>query len=463
MYFINKKLGNNMTLITRDKPFYKTMFIIALPAAFQSLISLAVSMVDNIMVSTLGEVALSAVSVSNQVTALFMALIFGLASGSSALISQYWGKHDMERIKEIFAIVFKICSVVSIVVSTLLFIYPEAALRFVTNQPEVIESAVIYMRIIALSYTLFGISTSFVMMLRFVEIVKITLYISIGSLVANLSLNYILIFGKLGFPAMGVKGAAIATLLTRVLEFIIVYIYTFKVQKKLVLSIKDLFRSSPLMIKDYIKHGIPIALGDSQWALVGVFKAAIIGRLGVAMIAATNVAQTIMQLGMLFTGALAGGACVVVGKTVGQKNYDKTREYSNTIQIMFAVIGIIASAAVFLSRGFAASLYSGLSPDVKELAMQLIAIGAITLIGTTYHASCFIGINRGAGDGRFVFIVDMICGWLIVLPIAYLGAFVFHWPKQYVFLALYIDQCFKWIIAFIRLRGNKWIRNVTRE
>lgn len=452
-----------MTFLTKDKSFYRTMFIIAVPAALQSLISLAVSMLDNIMVSSLGEVALSAVSVSNQVTALFMALIYGLSSGSAALISQYWGKNDMERIKQVFSIVFKFCLIVSIVVSVFLFMYPQIALRLITDEVVVIEEAIIYLRIISLSYVVFGISTTFVMMLRYIEVVRITLYISIGSLVANLSLNYILIFGKLGFPAMGIKGAAIATLLTRILELIIVYIYMFKVQKKLIISIKELFKRSPLMLKDYIKHGIPIALGDSQWALVGILKAAIIGRLGVGMIAATNVAQSVLQLGMLFTGALSNGACVVIGKTVGQKDYKKTREYSKTIQIMFVFIGILASATIFFTRGLTTGLYSGLSLDVKTLAMQFISIGAITLIGTTYHASCFIGINRGAGDGRFVFIVDMICGWFIVLPLAYLAAFVFHLPKQWVFLALYIDQCFKWIIAFIRLRGDKWIRNVTRD
>lgn len=452
-----------MTLLTRDKPFYRTMFIIAVPAALQSLISLLVSMVDNIMVSSLGDVTLSAVSVSNQVTALFMALIIGLASGSAALISQYWGKNDLDRIKQIFSLVFKICAIASTTISILLFIFPEAALRLVTNEPEVIETAVVYMRIIALSYTLFGLSTAFVMMLRFVEIVKITLYISIVSLIVNLSLNYILIFGKLGFPAMGVKGAAIATLITRLIELTIVFIYMFKVQKRLDIRFRDLLSDSSAMNSDYFKHGLPIALGDSQWALVGIFKAAIIGRLGVEMIAAANVAQTIMSLGMLFTGALASGACVVVGKTVGQSNYVKTREYSKTIQIMFAVIGVITCAVVFSTRGLTTSLYSGLSPDVKQLAMRLIAIGAFTMIGTTYHASCFVGINRGAGDSRFVFIVDMICGWGIVLPLAYLAAFVFKWPREIVFLSIYIDQCFKWFIAFMRLRGDKWIRNITRD
>jgi putative MATE family efflux protein len=449
-------------LITRDRDFYRTMMIVALPAALQSLLSLLVVMVDNIMVGSLSDLAFSAVSMSNSVTALFTALMFGLASGSSALISQYWGKKDMGSIKEIFAVVFKICSSSAIIISALVFFFPGRTLKIVTNDSVIIAEAIIYLRIVSLSYLLFGISSSMVMMLRFVETVKITLYISIGSLIANISLNYILIFGHLGFPAMGIKGAAIATLLTRIIELIIVYIYTFKVQKRIDLKISDLFRKTS-MIKDYVLHGLPIALGDTQWALIGLFKASIVGHLGALMITANSVAGNIMPLGMLFTGAMAGGACVVIGKSVGTGNYDKTREYSRTIQILFAGLGIFSSMVIFLTRHLTTALFTGLSAEAISLASTFIAIGALTMIGTTYHASCFIGINRGSGDGRFVVMIDMICGWLIVLPLSYLAAFVFKWPLPVVFLMLYIDQCFKWLIAFLRLRGNKWIRNVTRE
>jgi len=166
----------------------------------------------------------------------------------------------------------------------------------------------------------------------------------------------------------------------------------------------------------------------------------------------------------MFTFALAGGACVVVGKAVGKGDYDTARAYSKTIQIMFACIGVVMAALVFALREPFTRMYgSAADPAVFGMSVEMIAILAVTLIGTSYHASCFIGINRGAGDSRFVAMVDMICGWLVVLPATLLAAFVFRWPLPVVFLCTRIDQCFKWIIAFIRLRGNKWIRNITRE
>ena len=189
---------------------------------------------------------------------------------------------------------------------------------------------------------------------------------------------------------------------------------------------------------------------------------AIIGYLGQEMMSAINITDTMLNLGTMFTFALAGGACVLVGKAVGKGDYEQARRYSKTIQALFACVGVVMATVVFLLRRPFVSLY-GQQESVVALATKLIAIGAATLLGTTYHASCFVGINRGAGDSRFVMTVDLICGWLVVLPLTFLAAFVFKLPLPLVYLCTRIDQCFKWIIAFFRLRGNKWMKNVTRS
>jgi len=180
-----------------------------------------------------------------------------------------------------------------------------------------------------------------------------------------------------------------------------------------------------------------------------------------------------MQLAGIFTAGLGSAACVMIGKTVGAKEYDKTRQYSKTLQVLFMSFGVVMCAALFFAKTPLVSLYEiiskgkgGFAHETTELAKTFISIGAFTLLGTFYHATCFTGINRGAGDGKFVLKVDMICGWCIVLPLTFLNALVFNWSPAYhmpiVFLSTRIDQCFKWIIAFFRLRGDKWIKNVTR-
>jgi len=448
--------------VVKDKDFYKTLAKLALPVALQQLISLCVVMLDNVMVASLGDLALSSVSQANQVTVFFTFIVRGVSGGAALMISQYWGKKDVERIKQIFAVIFQVTGFIAVAVNIFVFFCPELVLRFFTNDADIIVSAQGYIKIVSFSYLLFALADTFAAMLRCVEIVKITFAVSVFSLFTNLFLNYSLIGGNFGFPALGIEGAAIATVISRGLELAIVMVFFFCIQKRIPAKSIDLFRVDKLMYKDYAKYGLPILIGDIQWGMVGVFKSVIIGRLGVSMISAANIADTIMQLGLIFSNGLASAACVVIGKTVGVKNYELTRKYSTTIQIIFVGVGVVMSSMVFLLRDPFVSLYD-VSSETSTLAAQLIAIGAITLLGTSYHVACFTGINRGAGDSKFVFKVDMICGWLVMLPLSFLTAFVFKAPLPVIFIATRIDQCFKWIVALIRLKGDRWITNIVRE
>lgn len=469
--------------MVKDRQFYRTILRIALPSAFQSLVSLSVTCLDDLMVSwidrpallglpadtsiaDLGNLALTGVGQANSLTSFFTAMVLGLTSGSGVLIAQYWGKKDMRRIRQVFPLVTLLTLCVALVFAVLARVCPAPLLRLVlsssASSKEAFQIATRYFSVVALSYIPYALTYSMVGMLRAVEVVKVTLYITVGAMLVNLFFNYCLIFGNFGFPALGVEGAAIATILARLTELAIVWIYAFRVQKTLPLRPQDLVRSPFALWADYHRHGLPVALGDSQWSLVGLFKSAIIGHLAVEVVAAYRAAEMLMSMGMIFTNALAAGACVVIGKTVGERDYARARQYSNTIQILFACFGVLMALIVFLLRSPFIDAY-GLSGTAPAYARQMIVLGAITLMGTTYHASCFVGINRGAGDGRFVMMVDLICGWLVVLPLSYLAAHVWNLAPALVFLFLRIDQCFKWIIAFFRLRGNRWIRNVTRD
>jgi len=452
----------------RDREFYKTIFRISLPAAFQALVSFLVVVADDIMVSMLpnATMAQAAVSQVNSITAFYTATLTGLVSGSSVLIAQYWGKKDMVRIRRIFSVVLWISALVALVFVAAAKLLPEQVVSIVIKRGEtdVVALALSYFGIVCFSYLPYAITTALIGMLRSIEVVRITLVTTVAALFVNIGLNYVLIFGKLGLPAMGVRGAAVATLATRVVEMLIVWVFTFNIQKKLKIKPRDLLKIDRTLAADYGRYGLPVGLTDMQWALIGMLKAAIIGQMGAAFMAANNIATSMANLGTMFTFALAGGACVVVGKAVGKGDYETAKAYSKTIQIMFFGIGLFMAGLVFLLKVPFTKMYgSSADPEVFNLATQMISLLAITLIGTSYHASCFVGINRGAGDSRFVMMVDMICGWLVVLPATLLAAFVFHAPLPIVFLCTRIDQCFKWLIAFIRLRGDKWIKNVTRD
>ncbi len=450
--------------MVRDKNFYKTILRLSLPAAFQSLLSLLVLMADNIMVSHYNSSALAAVSQANSVGTFISAALTGLGSGGVVLIAQYWGKRDRESVKRVFAVVVTVCASVGLISLTILQCFPRAVLALVLdrNETALTDIALAYLRIVSVSYLPYAVTCALIASLRGVEIVRVTLYATVLSLLSNVALNYLLIFGHLGLPEMGVRGAALATVIARLIELGVVWFYCFRKQQAVDLKPRDLLVFRKWAFRDYLKFGAPVGLTDAQWALVGMLKMSIIGHLGETMMSAVNISDTMMNLGTMFTFALAGGACVVVGKAVGEGDMKKVREYSKTIQIMFALCGVVMAGVVILLRRPFIALYAP-TEAVASLAVTTILLGGVTLLGTTYHASCFVGINRGAGDNKFVMTVDMICGWLVVLPLTYLAAFVFGAPLPVVYLCTRVDQCYKWIIALIRLRGNKWIKRVTRE
>ena len=356
----------------RDREFYKTILRISLPAAFQSLVSFLVVVADDVMVSKLPNAvaAQAAVSQVNSITAFYTATLTGLVSGSSVLISQYWGKKDMARIRRIFSVVLWFCALVSLIFVALARLIPEPIIHLVigAGEADVVALALEYFSIACWTYIPFAITTSLIGMLRSIEVVRITLVTTVMTLFINVGLNYVLIFGHLGFPALGVRGAAIATLVARIAEVCVVWLYTFRIQKKLEIRPRDLLCIDRMLGRDYARYGLPVGLTDMQWSLIGMLKAAIIGQMGASFMAATSIANNMATLGTLFTSALAGGACVVVGKAVGRGDYDTAREYSKTIQLLFFLIGLVMAALVFLLRVPFTRLYgSSADPEDRHL------------------------------------------------------------------------------------------------
>ena len=451
-----------MFQLVKEKSFYSTLVKIAVPVTLQSMISFAVNMLDTVMVGSLGDVILSATSLGNQVSIYMMNIINGLAMGASMLISQYWGKNDIPRIKTIFGIGMKSSLIISILVTLLIQLIPTTMMGIFTNDSAIIAEGVKYLSIISWSFVIMCISQTLISMLRCVEVVRIGLVVSIVAFFTNVGLNYVLIFGKLGLPAMGISGAAMATLISRIVECVIVLVYIIFIDKKLKLKFKDLWHNDWQLWKDYFKHGLPIASGNILWGLVGVFKAAIIGRLTAAAISANSITEVVLSLVTTISSGLSSASLVIIGKTVGAKEYDKTRHYAKTLQLIFFCFGFIAAIGVLLVRGPIIALYD-VTPEAKQLAMEFLVYGAITIWATCYAATCFVGINRGSGDANFVVAVDMICGWLIVLPLMFL-ALKLGLPAPIVFLFSRIDQILKVFIAFVRLNlTDRWIVNVTRD
>lgn len=450
--------------MVRDKQFYRSLFLIAVPVAFQSLLSVSVNLLDNLMVSSLSDTALSSVAMANQITVFLSFFMRGVGGASVLMISQYWGKRDMVSIRKLYAVVLRFSFLLVAAVSLLLALFPRRVMSVFVTTPELISTSASYLRIICVSYVFGVMSDAVASMLRAVESVRITLYLTVVSLISNLVFNYLLIFGKFGFPCLGVKGAAIATVIARITEFAFASVYLFAVDKKVRFRLRNLFGRTDGFFRDFVKFGLPAIIGDLQWGLVGTVKAIPVGRLGEVMISANSITETVMSMFFAFTTGMAGAACVVIGKSIGEGDYGKTKEYSKTIQILFALIGVVLASVMFFTRRIPVSFFSDISEEAREYAVKFMAVGAVSVAGSAYHVSCFTGINRGAGDTKFVFKVDMICGWLVVVPLTFLAGLKFSLPFTAVYFCTRADQFFKWIIALVRLNSSdRWIKNVTRQ
>jgi putative MATE family efflux protein len=440
----------------------KTLLLLAIPLVLQNLIAVSVGVADNIMVGSLGEYAVAGVALANQVTNIFHMLLLGIASSMALLAAQYWGKRDVKSIKEIIAISMKICLLIGGAINLAAFAAPYQVLRIFSDNDGAIAEGVKYLRIVAFSYLFFCVTNTLIAAMRCVEQVRVALLVAVSTLIISVSLNYVLIFGHLGFPAMGVRGAAIATLAARIIETCIMVVYVRFVDKRLLLRFKEMLTTNRVLLGDFFRYGLPVMVGDILWGLNGSAQAAIVGRLGADMMAAQSVTLVMFQFITVVVWGFSGASAIIIGKTVGSGDYELVKRYARIIQVVFVFVGVTTAMSFLGLRDVFISLYN-FTPETNAMVRQFMTVMAVATLGTAYHAPCFIGIIRAGGDTRFVLKVDFVCAWLIVIPLSLLAAFVFNQPPVVVFFFLKCDQFFKWIIAIIKTNRFKWIINLTRS
>jgi putative MATE family efflux protein len=296
--------------------------------------------------------------------------------------------------------------------------------------------------------------------MRSVESVRIGFYVSLSTLFFNISLNYILIFGKLGAPAMGSRGAALATLIARVIELLVVIVYIAAVDKKLSWRLRDVRGFDGKLFKVFIITCLPVMICDGLFGISTALQTSILGHMNDAAISANSVASTLFQLLKVASVGSAGAAAVIIGKTVGEGRIEKTKEYAKTMQILFLGIGILTGLTLFFLRTPIISAYK-ISEEAKELANGFLTVLSVTAVGTAYQMPTNTGIVRGGGDAKYVLRMDLISIWGIVLPLSFLAAFVFRWHPVAVIACLNADQVFKSIPAIIKCNRFRWIKKLT--
>lgn len=453
--------------INRDRFFYKSIFAVALPIALQNFITFATSMADTLMLGRADKTGtlLSASSLANQPFFILSLVCFGMSGAATVLASQYWGKRDIIAIKTIFAIVIRITLFLSILIGGAVLIFPEQVMGIYTNRPEVIEKGADYLKILGYAYFTFGISNTLICCLRSVEIVKISVVVNTSSFFVNCFINWVLIFGNLGAPAMGIKGAAIGTLVARVLEFIITFVFLFFIDKRLKFRLKDFLLSNKILLKDLLKHGIPVAFNELMWAAGISVQAAILGHITYSSgdpVAANSIAGMVQQLSTVFIFGLCNAAAVMVGKKIGEGDLEEAKRRSNTLQLMSVMVGLIACAIILGLKNAVVEFYT-VPEETKVLAKELLIVIAFITIFVSIASMGIIGILRGSGDTKFCLWMEMVAMWLIAIPLAIIFSRVFKFPVAIVLTGMKFDEPVKSCACLLRLRGKKWIKQLARE
>ena len=445
----------------QDPGFYKRFFALALPIGIQNLITVSVGLADNIMVGRLGDIAVSSVFMANQATNILQMLLTGMSAALLIMGSHYLGQDDREGIRAVTALSLRLGLAITAVLTVLIFLFPGQTLRLFTPEQEVIAAGSSYLRIVSLSFPAFMIQGLLLASLRSVEVVRIGTIATLVVLVSNVGLNAVLIFGLLGFPALGVVGVGIATLIARILACALTVWYVLRVDGKLNFRLSDLRGGDAELRKRYARNSLPVIIGDLTWGINIAVQGAIIGRLGTVAIAAIAIANTIFNLVSVFIYAIRDAASMQIGQAVTRDPLPQIKQLSRTLQLLFLGSGLVTAALMFASRPLFLSFYTEISPAVYQEAMLYLLILSITVIGSAYQVGCLTGIVRGGGSTSFVLWNDLLFVWLLVIPSSALAAFVFRLPAFVVFLLLKSDQILKCIVAFIKVNRYTWMRDLT--
>ena len=447
-------------LLTRERDFYRRFFALTLAIALQNLVAFSVNLADNIMIGSYSEPALAGIALVNQIQFLLQMIVGGACEAVVILASRAWGRRDLSPVSSINGVGMRFSLGVAAVLFSVSFAFPAQVLRLFTGESAVISEGMAYLRIVCFSYFFYAATSVLLATLRSVETVRIGLAVSLFSLAVNIALNWILIFGRFGAPEMGVRGAAVATVVSRAVELAVVIIYCVFIDKKLHLELADLLRQrTPGITRAFFRVGWPMMLSGSTWGLAQGIQSAILGHLGQSAISANSISSTLFQIVSVVAYGSANGTSVLIGKTIGEGRIDAVKTYARTVQILYLGIGLLTGSAMFLLKDLILRFYS-LTPQSMAMARQFMTVLSVTAVGTAYQMPSLCGIVRGGGETDFVLYNDLIFQWLIVLPAAALFAFVWKLAPVFAFAALKSDQILKCFVAVVKVNRFKWIKKL---
>lgn len=430
--------------------------------ALQNLINVGVTAADVIMLGAVGETALSGASLAGQIQYIMTLFLFGLTSGATVLTAQYWGRGDREAIEKILGMAVKAAVFVTALFTAAALVIPGHLMMIFTSEPPVIAEGVRYLRIVAFTYIMIGVTQAYLYIMRSVERVVVATVVYLLSLLCNIVMNSIFIFGLLGCPAMGVRGAALGTLCARILEVLLVAGYAHLFNKDIKLRLKYIFHTDRVLFGDFMKYALPVVINEVMWGLGTAANTAILGHMGQAAVAANSVAQVARQLATVVSFGLSSAAAIYLGKTIGEKKMEHAREYAKRFIFLSLVMGVAGGLVILASAPLALGFLS-LTATARGYLKMMFFVMSYFVVGQAFNTTMVVGIFRSGGDTRFGLILDVSTMWCCSILCGFLAAFVFKFSVPVVYIILMSDEIIKIPVTGVRYRTYKWLKNVTRD
>ena len=449
-----------LSYFKREKLFFISFLSIAIPIALQNLITAFVSTVDTVMIGQLGDIALSGVSLSNQIFNIYSFFIYGITAAASIYIAQFWGRKDVTKIH----IVVMLCFAGSILFALIFFVgaffFPGQLLGIYTKNPQIIEEGVKYLRLVSPSYLLFAISFPACTAMRSTEQALLPLLYSVSALLVNVLGNYILIFGKLVFPPLGVAGAAIATVIARLVEALLLLYAVFAKRNVIMPRFSEIFKITKAFVKDFVLSAIPVTLNESIWAIGMSGYMFIFARISTEMVAAQTINDNIVNMVCVFGIGMAHAAGIMIGKKLGEKEMDVAFVYAKRFTLFSLILGAFLGVCLLFAKDGILGFYN-VSPKTKEIADAMLTVVGITMSVRFFNIVSVLGIIRSGGDVRFSLFLESACLWLVGIPLVALAGLVLKLEPLYIYMFLVVEEIIKCIAGFARVFSKKWIGSIT--
>lgn len=454
----------NLTRIWKDEKeqqAYSYILGLILPIVIQNLFNAAVSSADVLMLNSVGQTAISSVSLATQYSTILLNIFIGLGSGVSMLCAQYWGKKDLHTIERVQGIALRFALIVALIFAIPSLFAPELMMKVYTSDTELIPIGASYLRIVGISHLFWGISETYLYTLRSIERVKICTCVNIFTLLMNIGLNAVFIYGLFGAPKSGVAGAAIATAISRIIQFLVCLVISHH-SSNIKLRIGAMFERNQILLQDFIRLSLPALANSLIWSLAFSMYTAIMGHLSSDVVAANSIVSVVRSFGTVFCYAVADSSGIYIGKDIGAGKMDEARANSKRAMVLMVVTGIVGGLIITAITPLALQAAS-LSETAMGYLKTMLFINSFYIMGSAVNGTMISGIFRAGGDSKFGMICDLIDMWGYAIPLGLFAAFVLKLPPMVVYVLLCTDEFVKWPWVFKHYKSGKWLKNITRD